>query len=79
VMKFISIEGMTCAHCVAKVEGALKSVPGTEGVKVDLKRNRAEVKSFTATEEAIKAAVANAGYTVTEISEGKAGFSLFRN
>lgn len=65
--KIISIEGMTCGHCVAHVEKALKSLPGAEGVKVDLKKNQAEVKAISADDEAIKAAVADAGYAVTAI------------
>jgi len=78
VKKIISIEGMTCGHCVARVENALKALPGAEGVKVDLKKNRAEVKSLSTNDEVIKAAIAEAGYVVTGISEAKAGFSLFR-
>lgn len=75
--KIISIEGMTCGHCVAHVEKALKALPGAEGVKVDLKKNQAEVKAISANDEAIKAAIADAGYVVTGISQAKAGFSLF--
>ena len=75
--QIISIEGMTCSHCVAHVEKALKALPGAEGVKVDLKKNQAEVKAISATEEVIRAAVAEAGYTVTGIHPAKAGFSLF--
>lgn len=75
--KIISIEGMTCGHCVAHVEKALKALPGAEGVKVDLKKNQAEVKSISANDETIKAAIADAGYVVTGITQAKAGFSLF--
>jgi len=75
--KIVSIEGMTCGHCVARVEKALKALPGAEGVKVDLKKNQAELKA-SLSDEAIRAAVVEAGYTVKAISEAKAGFSLFR-
>ena len=75
--KIVSIEGMTCGHCVARVEKALKALPGAEGVKVDLKKNQAELKA-PLSDEAIRAAVVEAGYTVKAISEAKAGFSLFR-
>lgn len=74
----IAIEGMTCAHCAAHVEKALKALPGAEGIKVDLKKNQAEARALGADEAAIKAAVAEAGYTVTGITQEKAGFSLFR-
>ena len=73
----IAIEGMTCGHCVARVEKALKALPGAEGVKVDLKKNRAEVKAVSADEETIRTAIVEAGYAVTGISQAKAGFSLF--
>jgi copper chaperone CopZ len=73
VKTIISIEGMTCGHCVTRVEKALKAIPGTDGVKVNLKKNQAEVKVLSASNEAVKAAVAEAGYFVTGISPAKAG------
>ena len=66
--KIIGVEGMTCNHCVARVEKALKGLPGVEGVKVDLKKKQAEVKAISATDDAIKAAIVDAGYTVTAIA-----------
>lgn len=66
--KIISIEGMSCQHCVGHVETALKGLKGTSGIKVDLKKNQAELKADTIDDEAIKAAIADAGYTVTAIS-----------
>lgn len=76
--KIISIEGMTCGHCVARVEKALGALPGAEGVKVDLKKNQAELKAVAVTDDAIKAAIADAGYTATKVTEAKAGLSLFK-
>lgn len=70
-----SVEGMTCAHCVARVGGALKSI-GAKGVRVDLKTNSAEVEAGSATEQAARDAIAEAGYTVVGVSEAP-GFSLF--
>ena len=32
----IKIEGMSCGHCTAAVEAALKAVPGVQSVVVDL-------------------------------------------
>jgi copper chaperone CopZ len=48
-------------------------------VKVDLKKNRAELEKNGVTEDQIRAAVTEAGYSVTGISEAKGGFSLFRS
>lgn len=75
--QIVRIEGMTCGHCVARVEKALRALPGAEGVKVDLKKGQAELKAGL-DEGAIRAAVTDAGYTVTGIGEAKSGFSLLR-
>jgi copper ion binding protein len=39
----LTITGMTCVHCVAKVEKALQNVDGVWGVFVDLDGGAAEV------------------------------------
>jgi Cu+-exporting ATPase len=39
----LDIEGMTCASCVARVEKALKKVPGVVSAEVNLATERAEV------------------------------------
>jgi len=39
----LDIEGMTCASCVARVEKALKKVPGVLSAEVNLATERAEV------------------------------------
>ena len=62
----LNIEGMMCQHCVAHVKKALEGVPGAETVEVSLERNNAVVTG-TADPEAMKAAVADAGYEVTGI------------
>ena len=72
-----TIEGMTCAHCVARVGSALKTA-GAKGVKVDLSSNSAEIEAGSASEQAVRDAIDEAGYTVTGIAEAP-GFSLFRN
>ena len=63
--KKIVIEGMMCQHCVAHVTEALTKLDGVTAV-VDLESKTATV-SGDATDEALKQAVANAGYTVTSI------------
>ncbi|MEK7245102.1 MAG: heavy metal translocating P-type ATPase, partial [Pseudomonadota bacterium] len=40
----LAIEGMTCASCVSRVEGALAAVPGITEVAVNLATERARVK-----------------------------------
>ena len=59
----LKIEGMMCKHCQARVEKALKAVPGAEAVTVDLEAKTAEVTG-NAAPEALKKAVLDAGYQV---------------
>ena len=60
------VKGMHCAACVNKVERALKTVPGVQRAVVNLATERATVEladdSFPV--EALRDAVAAAGYTV---------------
>jgi P-type Cu+ transporter len=62
--KTLSIEGMSCKHCVAHVTEALRGVPGVEGVEVSLESKSAVVTGSGLDEAAMKAAVADAGYEV---------------
>ena len=60
------IQGMTCASCVARVEKALKLVPGVAEASVNLATERATVRlaSGAADFAALEAAVQKAGYNV---------------
>lgn len=62
----ISIEGMMCAHCQAYVEKALKEVAGVTEVTVSLE-NKNAVVTGDASVEALKQAVVDAGYEVTDV------------
>ena len=62
----ISIEGMMCAHCQAHVEKALKEVAGVTEVTVSLENKNAVVTGDTSV-EALKQAVVDAGYEVTDV------------
>ena len=60
----LKIEGMHCHNCQAKVERALKAVPGTWAVDVDVEHGQADV-SFDgkAAPEKFVDAVKAAGYS----------------
>ncbi|HWC31076.1 MAG TPA: heavy metal translocating P-type ATPase [Dehalococcoidia bacterium] len=60
----IGVDGMTCASCVARVERALKKVPGVDSANVNLATEKATVSyDATAAEvDALMAAIENAGY-----------------
>ena len=57
----LDIEGMTCASCVARVEKALRAVPGVSGASVNLATEKASVQGQAAP-AALAAAVRAAGY-----------------
>ncbi|NCD09683.1 MAG: heavy-metal-associated domain-containing protein [Negativicutes bacterium] len=61
----IKIEGMSCGHCKAAVEKALKAVAGVETAVVDLEKKQAFVTG-NAEIEAMREAVEDAGYEVVE-------------
>ena len=63
--KTVTIEGMMCAHCAAHVEKALNALPGVKAT-VDLAVGTAAVEGDAA-DDAIRAAVNEAGYTVKGI------------
>lgn len=65
--KKISIEGMSCNHCVMHAKEALEGI-GASDVKVDLKKKCAVI-SNDVEDEKIKAAIEDAGYEVSKIEE----------
>ncbi len=62
----LSIQGMTCASCVSRVEVALQRVPGVDFASVNLVTEEATVRfdGATATRPQLEAAVEAAGYRV---------------
>lgn len=62
----LSIDGMTCASCVSRVEKALKAVPGVKEANVNLATERATITG-TANVAVLIAAIDKAGYDAKEI------------
>jgi copper chaperone len=58
------VRGMTCGHCVASVREEVSDVAGVENVDVDLASGRMVVNGDGFSDDAVKAAVAEAGYEV---------------
>src|SRR5436190_13036611 len=60
----IGVGGMTCASCVARVERAIKKVPGVDGATVNLATEKATVSYDPARSPVgtILGAIENAGY-----------------
>ena len=57
-----TVTGMTCQHCVNAVSTEIGEVPGVTGVDVDLESGRVHVHGEGFTDEAVAAAVDEAGY-----------------
>ncbi|MFN7168278.1 MAG: heavy metal translocating P-type ATPase [Pannonibacter sp.] len=63
----LSIEGMTCASCVGRVERALKGVPGVANAVVNLATEKASITTNAPVDRAaLVKAVADAGYEISE-------------
>lgn len=59
-----TVTGMTCEHCVRSVTEEVSEVAGVTSVDVDLASGRLTVDG-DADADAVRAAVAEAGYSVT--------------
>ena len=61
----LSVQGMSCMHCATNVQKAIKSIPGTSNVSVDLDKNKVQFDIDNLEDiERVKAAIASAGYQV---------------
>ena len=63
----LSLDGMTCASCVARAERVLKALPGVAGAAVNLSTETAEVQfEAPASRDAMAQALGRAGYPVRQ-------------
>lgn len=69
-MEKFQVTGMSCAACSARVEKAVKAVPGVTSCSVSLLTNSMGVEG-TASDQAVIAAVVNAGYGASKKGAGK--------
>jgi copper chaperone CopZ len=64
-----SVDGMTCAHCVHHVTTELTAIPGVRDVSIELVNGGSSpvtvVSDEPLTDEAIAAAIVEAGYALT--------------
>lgn len=62
----LSVEGMSCMHCVGKVEKGLREMEGVFSAEVDLQKKEARVRfdPLKVNVDALKQGVADAGYRV---------------
>lgn len=69
----LSIEGMTCATCVGRVEAALRKVPGVKAVRVNLASETATVDAPGVASAVLLEAVEKAGYGAVPKTDRTAG------
>lgn len=69
------VDGMHCASCVGRVEGALAATPGVTAASVSLATGQARIESLGGTEtvEAALSAIASAGYAGHRHARGTDG------
>ncbi|CAO3450400.1 Lead, cadmium, zinc and mercury transporting ATPase (EC 3.6.3.3) (EC 3.6.3.5); Copper-translocating P-type ATPase (EC 3.6.3.4) [Azospirillum argentinense] len=67
----LTVGGMTCASCVARVEKALLRVPGVESAAVNLATERAHVTAYAGTVDAgrLAEAVEMTGFTAAPVAD----------
>jgi copper chaperone len=57
-----TVSGMSCGHCKAAVEGEVGRVPGVDSVVADLDSKLVVVRGESLEDEALRAAIDEAGY-----------------
>ncbi len=60
-----TVSGMSCGHCVSSVREEVGAVDGVTAVEVDLATGLLTVSGEGVADDAIRAAVVEAGYEVT--------------
>jgi copper chaperone len=63
VRKYV-VEGMSCDHCVLSVSQEVSEIAGVEQVDAELASGRLVVHGERVSDDAVRAAVADAGYEV---------------
>ncbi len=59
------VDGMTCDHCVAAVEGEVGAVPGVAAVSANFGSKRVVVTGDAIDDATVRAAIDEAGYAAT--------------
>lgn len=66
----LAISGMSCGHCLNAVNKAIAAVPGVEIKSVQIGKAELRVADASGADQAVKAAVENAGYKVEGLITG---------
>ena len=57
------VPDMTCGHCVATIQSALRGADPQAQVRIDLASHRVEIDPARADAQALRAAIEDAGYS----------------
>ena len=58
------VPGVSCQHCVGSITEEVEQVPGVESVIVDLASKRVKVHGESVDDNAVRAAIADAGFDI---------------
>lgn len=58
----LSIDGMSCGHCVNAVKKAISSVPGAVPLKIDVGSAEVEIDTAVTSADSVLDAINSAGY-----------------
>jgi len=61
------ISDMTCQHCVSTITQVVREIEPTAHVRVDLANRRVDIDGEALDAEALREAIAEAGYTVSVV------------
>jgi copper chaperone len=64
--RIYNVSGMTCGHCVLSVKEEVSEVEGVDSVEVELASGLVTVTGESFDDDAVRAAVTDAGYQVIE-------------
>jgi P-type Cu+ transporter len=75
----LSVEGMTCASCAARIERKLKMVPGVKSAVVNFASQKAYVQTESAPSiEALQSAIEKAGYSAKPYVPEPRAFRMYQ-
>ena len=68
--RVFQVTGMTCDHCQRAVDSAIRQLHGVQNVRVNLNTGEAKVVG-NASDQEVSAAVEEAGYEATRITDNE--------
>ena len=75
IEKTLDVPSIACGHCKSAIEGAVGQLTGVDAVSVDIESKRVTVRyeATTVQQDAVVAAIEDAGYEVPRGAESASG------